>query len=57
MILILSVKKPRDCPFKKPRDCPLKKPRDCPLKYSGTVPKLVRETTAMNWAVGGGIER
>ncbi len=53
MILILSVKKPRDCP--------LKKPRDCPLKYSGTVPKLVpklvRETTAMNWAVGGGIER
>jgi hypothetical protein len=35
----------------------------CPLglKNSGTVPELVpelvRETTAMNWAVGGGIER
>ena len=27
---------------------PVKKPRDCPLKYSGTVPKLDRETTAMN---------
>jgi hypothetical protein len=26
-------------------------------KNSGTVPELVRETTAMNWAVGGGIER
>jgi hypothetical protein len=53
MILILSVKKPRDCPLKKPRDCPLKNSG----KNSGTVPELVRETTAMNWAVGGGIER
>jgi hypothetical protein len=27
------------------------------VKNSGTVPKLIRETTAMNWAVDGGIER
>ena len=26
-------------------------------KYSGTVPELVRETSAMHWAVDGGIER
>ena len=40
---------------------PAKKFGDCPCRYSGkcsgTVPELVRETTAMNWAVGGGIER
>jgi len=26
-------------------------------KYSGTVPELVRETIAMHWAVGVGIEQ
>ena len=40
---------------------PIEELRDCPCKYSGknpgTVPELVRETIAMNWAVGGGIER
>jgi len=34
-----------------------KKLRDCPRVGLGTVPELVRETTAMNWAVDGGIER
>jgi hypothetical protein len=27
------------------------------VKNSGTVPELVGETSAMHWAVGGGIER
>jgi len=40
---------------------PAKKTRGLSLqilgKYLGTVPELVRETTAMNWAVDGGIER
>ena len=35
---------------------PLKNSGTVPTK-SGTVPKLDRETTAMNWAVGGGFER
>jgi hypothetical protein len=33
------------------------KTRGLSLTNSGTVPELVRETIAMNWAVGGGIER
>ncbi len=41
MILILSIKKPGDCPF----------------KILGTVPKFDWETTALSWAVGGGFER
>jgi hypothetical protein len=43
-------------PFKEVHHRSLKPPSRT-LENSGTVPKLARETTAMNWAVGGGIER
>jgi len=51
------LRNPGTVPLRNPGTVPWRNLGTVPWRNLGTVPELVRETTAMNWAVGGGIER